>query len=101
MVDDLIVDWLRLRCILGRCKELLRTRRSKKAGEQRRKILLDVWPSMSLAHRPDFRVVSRESYGQVKDALVFPHVSLEGLVKSKALLLFLDSPTCHTSNVFA
>lgn len=56
VVDDLIVDWLRLRCILGRCKELLRTRRSKKAGEQRRKTLLDVWPNMSSTHRPNLQV---------------------------------------------
>ena len=96
-VRKIFEHWSLLKHILERYEPILRKRWGKKSGEQRKKMLLSAWPNMPTAHRPDFQALQRESTAQrrggtkVRDEFLFPYLNLEDLLKTKPLLLLLNS----------
>ncbi|KAI9879339.1 MAG: hypothetical protein M1830_008799 [Pleopsidium flavum] len=103
----IFADWTTLHKLLGRYEELLRKRWVKKTQEQRKKILLAVWPNMPSTHRPDFQALRRESTQQrcdgtkFRDAYLWPYINVEDLTKGKSLLLFLNARGRHLPDTFA
>ena len=100
-------DWTSLHDILERYEELLRKRWMKKSQEQRKKLLLAAWPTMSVTHRPDFGALLRETPEQrmkgtkFKEAFMWPYINVEDVTKGKSMLLFLNSRGRHLPHVFA
>lgn len=62
---------------------------------------------MSFSHRSDFLALQRQSAEQrrkgttFRDAYLWPCINVEDLVRSKALLLFLNARGRHLSEAFA
>ncbi|MCJ1236686.1 hypothetical protein MMC14_004668 [Varicellaria rhodocarpa] len=104
---QIFADWTILNKVLERYEEVLRKRWTKKTQEQRKKILLEAWPNLSSAHRPDFEALHRESANQrakgtkFLDAYLWPYINLEDLAKWKPLLLLLNARGRHLPDVFA
>ncbi|KAJ4300156.1 hypothetical protein N0V88_002825 [Collariella sp. IMI 366227] len=97
----------RLRQILDRHELTIQKRWTKKTKNQRLQILLDGWPNMPAAHRPDFAAFRRESEAQresgtkFKDHFFWPYINQEDLLRPKSLLLMLKSRGRHQPCEFA
>lgn len=104
--ESIFNHFLRLRAILGKHESTLHKRWCKKGPEQRRKMLLSAWPDMAPNHRPDLKVLWQEtsptnqSTSRPRDAFVFPYINLQDLMKTKPLLLLLDSRSRHIPAIF-
>ena len=100
--------WNRLHDILDHHEDQLRKRWIKKTREQRTRILTNAWPNMPATHRPDFSL-QRDSREQLadsaatrfRDVYLLPYINLEDLLKSKNLLLLLNSRGRNLPDVFA
>ncbi|KIX01254.1 uncharacterized protein Z518_08979 [Rhinocladiella mackenziei CBS 650.93] len=97
-------SWNELHQILIRREDAIRKRWMKKTKDQRKKILLTVWPEMPLRHRPDFQELARprSRCGSMnRDAFKWPYINQEDLVRGKSLLLFLNARARNPPHVFA
>lgn len=102
LVDDIFDDWGKLRLITNAYSGVLVKRWIKRTVPKRKKILLDAWPGMNPAHRPDFEVIRRDLKGPAhRDALLIPYINLEDLSSEKNLLQFMDSRTKVHPEYFA
>ena len=107
LVAELFGSWLQLRHIINQHGTIVQKRWSKKTTEQRKRLLLGVWPQMSESHRPDISFLARcdlSEKGEAladRDAIYFPHINLKDLATSRNFLLFLDSRTRLTPDTFA
>ncbi|KAI4263618.1 MAG: hypothetical protein L6R42_001242 [Xanthoria sp. 1 TBL-2021] len=102
LVDDIFDDWGKLRVITNAYSGALAKRWTKRTVPKRKKILLDAWPGMNPAHRPDFEVIRRDIKGPAhRDALLIPYINLEDLSSEKNLLDFMDSRTKVHPEYFA
>ena len=104
---DVYSRWVELREILERHEELIRKRWLKRSREQRKKLLLSIWPEMSAHHRPDFRMYSQECRTKTKirgqkafQTYAFPSINLEDLLDGRTFLLFLNSRGRHHPEAF-
>lgn len=84
--------------ILIRHEATIQKRWAKKTRPQRQKILLDAWPGMATAHRPDFdafrrtnRAHQRISGEKYRDQYMWPHINQDDLLKPRSLLLLLNA----------
>lgn len=99
--------WNRLHDILDHLEDQLRKRWIKKTREQRTRILMNAWPNIPVSHRPDFSL-QRDSREQLadsaatrfRDVYLLPYINLEDLLKSKNLLLLLNSRGRNRPDVF-
>ena len=104
--EEIFASWKRLGWLL-RFEEILRKRWSKKTQEQRKKVLITVFPDIPTMHRPDFHAFRTESEEQrhsetkFRHAYLLPFINIEDLVKVKNLLLLLNSRGHHSPDVFA
>jgi hypothetical protein len=105
---SILEHWDMLNTIIQRHEATIQKRWAKKTKESRRKILLAVWPNMSASHRPDlqaFRANPTRQGGKApsghRSAYLCPYINLEDLVKSKLLLLFLNSRGRNPPYAFA
>ncbi|KAL8726818.1 MAG: hypothetical protein Q9181_005915 [Wetmoreana brouardii] len=93
--------------ILERYEEKLRIRCAKKTSEQRRKVLLKVYPDMLAMRRPDFQAFRREPLERprtgtrFRDSFLLPSINLEDRRKQRALLLLLHARGRHDPDIFA
>lgn len=96
-------SWTTLRKILERHEATLRKRWLKKSREQRKKILLSVWPGMHQTHRPDFEVFrkGRQSPVNERAAYLWPYINVEDLINGKLFLLFVNSRGRYLPSAFA
>ncbi len=92
----------RLEKIVGAYADLLSSRWMKRTVAKRKKLLLEAWPGMSQAHRPDFNAYRRGlKDSRHRDAYLLPYVNLEDLSTPKNLMLLLEARSQHTPDVFA
>ncbi|KAI1177728.1 hypothetical protein F4777DRAFT_576806 [Nemania sp. FL0916] len=89
--------------ILGRYEATIRKRWAKKNQTQRRSILLQAWPDMAKASRPDLKADrARSCDGSiVTDIFLWPNINLEDLSSGNHLLRFLNSRGRHHPANFA
>ncbi|KAI9831131.1 MAG: hypothetical protein M1819_005219 [Sarea resinae] len=104
--ENIFSNWTTLQAILEKHEDVIRKRWMKKSKEQRKKILLQAWPNMSAAHRPDFVAFRKEGrskpkINKFKDAYLWPYINLEDLTPGKSLLLFLNARGRHLPQMFA
>ena len=103
--EKVLDNWGFLNNIIERHEVTIQRRWMKKTREQRKKVLLATWPSMALSHRPDFDAFKRTPAGQTGDsrreAYMWPYINLEDLLKSKLLLLLLNSRGRNKPDAFA
>lgn len=90
---NLFDNYETLQKILDRFEDLIRKRWMKKTQEQRKKLLLDAWPQMPRAHRPDFQAQRREraDQSQFRDSYLWPHMNQEDLARGRILLQLLNA----------
>lgn len=106
-VTELFDAWLRLRHIIVQHGPTIRRVWSKKTRDQKKRLLLSVWPQMPDQHRPDIEYLTRSDYttdsivSRDKDALLFPYINLDDLSKPHSFLVFLDSRSRCTPDTFA
>ena len=98
--------WYWMRDVFAKHEATIRRRWLRKTRENRRKILLEVWPEMSLSHRPDFEALYQQqtlkkSNLENESAFLWPQINTEDLSNSQSLLLFLDSRARHPPEAFA
>ena len=104
---DIIENYQCLGYILDRHQGVINKRWKKKKGFQRLKILLEVWPNMAISHRPDFAVVRRydgkdkRASQEERDALIWPYINQQDLVKTTPLPLLLNSRGRNHPSTFA
>ncbi|KAI0004853.1 hypothetical protein F4779DRAFT_621201 [Xylariaceae sp. FL0662B] len=92
-------NWKWLNEVALRHEALIQRRWSKKSPNKRRKLLLDVWSSIPLHHRPDFYHLSKfvnnddrlVDTDAIRAACLWPHLNLEDLAKPEPLLLMFNS----------
>lgn len=102
----IFTDYDALFAVLERYEDTLRKRWLKKTSEQRRKVLLKVYPQMPSMHRPDLEALRRESPSQIKagtrfkDSFLPPSLNLEDLLKPRTLLIFLNTRGRHDPDLF-
>lgn len=75
-------------------EDLIRRRWMKKTKVQRKAVLLQAWPNMSPTHRPDFDAHLGDTWtSKIKsqDALAWPYINLEDLMRPRSLLIFLNT----------
>ena len=105
-VTQIFADYAALSHILERYENVLRARWLKKSNQQRRKLLIDVLPTIPTTHRPDFEVVRKHPSEksrlktQCYDNFLLPSINLEDLVQPRNLLLFLYSRGHNKPEVF-
>ncbi|KAJ0421360.1 hypothetical protein BJY00DRAFT_323347 [Aspergillus carlsbadensis] len=93
--------------IVRRHEPTIQKRWMKKNGQQRLKILLDAWPAMPSAHRPDFDAFFRESASgrgmkkKHKEYYMWPHINREDLSDARPLLLLLNARGRNPPSAFA
>jgi hypothetical protein len=104
---DVLADYGTLRLILERHEETIRKRWMKKTKNQRKTILLNSWPNMSLRHRPDYEAFrndtdqSRSRGTKFRDAYILPSINLEDLTQNRTFLLLLNSRGRYSPQTFA
>lgn len=102
LVDDIFDNWSKLRVFTYAHGEALAKRWTKRTVPKRKKIILEAWPGINLAHRPDFDVIRRNLKGPAHhDALMMPYINLEDLSFEKNLLEFMDSRSQVPPEYFA
>ena len=95
-------SWNSLRAMAERHEATIRKRWSKKTREQRKKILLAVWPDMATLHRPDIDAFKRKkTSASSRAAYLWPSVNLDDLSKPKLFLIFLNARARNQPFVFA
>ncbi|KAL2822761.1 hypothetical protein BDW59DRAFT_149106 [Aspergillus cavernicola] len=88
--------------ILQRHEASIQKRWVKKTRQQRLNILLKAWPGMPATHRPDFHAFRKNKKGpENQEAYMWPYINQEDLVKTKTLLLLLNSRGRHPLSHFA
>lgn len=100
-VQRIFDNFDRLKKIFGAYASTLSSRWMKRTVPKR-KLLLEAWPGMSQAHRPDFnayRCGLKDS--RHRDAYLLPYVNLEDLSTPKNLMLLLSARSQHAPDVFA
>ena len=69
---------------------------------KKKKLLLEAWPGMPQAHRPDFNAYRRGlKDSRHRDAYLLPYINFEDLSTLKNLTLLLEARSQHTPDVFA
>ena len=86
--------------IIERHEETIRKRWSKKSNAQKKKILLEAWPSMCSQHRPDVAAWRQQPDSNSREAYMWPYINLEDLTKTKSLLLMLHYRGRYQRHVF-
>ncbi|RYP74766.1 hypothetical protein DL769_003940 [Monosporascus sp. CRB-8-3] len=106
--NNIFGSYVTLREILIRHEATIQKRWTKKTRQQRQKILLDAWPDMAVAHRPDFDAFRRAnrsrqgaSGGRFRDYYIWPQINQEDLLKPKSLLLLLNARGRNSPPEFA
>ncbi|CAF9941525.1 MAG: hypothetical protein HETSPECPRED_003636 [Heterodermia speciosa] len=99
-------QWHFLNGLITKHENTIQKRWVKKTREQRRKILLSAWPNMPVSHRPDLEDffkngTRRQTRTPAIDFYKWPYINLEDLLKSKLLLLFLNSRGRYMPDAFA
>ncbi|MCJ1405640.1 hypothetical protein MMC11_008869 [Xylographa trunciseda] len=103
----IFASWETLHAILERHEALIRRRWVKKSQEQRKKVLLSAWPGMSPGHRPDYKVIDRETVQErqkgtrYREAYLWPYINVEDLIQGKSMLIFLNSRGRHLPEAFS
>ncbi|EFX05786.1 hypothetical protein CMQ_3855 [Grosmannia clavigera kw1407] len=100
----LFADYHLLQDILERHEATVQRRWTKKNRAQKLAILLAAWPEMPTTHRPDFTASSKKAGSRdvkLRGAYMCPYINQEDLVKSKTLLLLLNSRGRNHPSVFA
>ncbi|KAI0449642.1 hypothetical protein F5B21DRAFT_493527 [Xylaria acuta] len=106
---NIFASYETLRAILFRHELTIQKRWSKKTRQQRQKVLLDTWPGMPAAHRPDFEAFRRTNRADgppvsghlFKSHYTWPHINQDDLLKPKTLPLLLNARGRHPPNCFA
>ncbi|MCJ1396236.1 hypothetical protein MMC18_009125 [Xylographa bjoerkii] len=104
---DIFTSWETLHAILERHETLIRRRWGKKSQDQRKKVLLAAWPMMSGSHRPDYKVIDKETAQErqqgtkYREAYLYPYINIEDLVQGRSLLIFLNSRGRHLPEAFS
>ncbi|KAI1757942.1 hypothetical protein F4782DRAFT_475780 [Xylaria castorea] len=106
---NVFANYETLHAILSRHELTIHKRWSKKTRQQRQKILLNAWPGMPAAHRPDFDAFRRTNRTQglpvsghlFKSHYTWPHINQDDLLKPKTLLLLLNARGRNPPNCFA
>ncbi|KAG0042238.1 hypothetical protein BGZ83_000737 [Gryganskiella cystojenkinii] len=111
LVDSIFKDWHLLNHIILRHEALIQKRWLKKNRQQRKALLLSLWPNMPISHQADIRaVVQRRRHGDdimipetasAQDPYYWPHINQEDLLKPKILLIFLNARARHNPSSFA
>ena len=102
LVSKIFDDWEALQAIVGAYSEVLSRRWSKKIVDKRKALLLEAWPAMPPAHRPDFDLLRRGLKGpKYRDMIMMPYINLEDLSTPRYLLQMLDSRTKMPPEHFA
>ena len=102
LVQCIFDDLQELRIISDTYAEVLGRRWTKKHHEKRKTLLLEAWPNMSHAHRPDFEVIRHKLKGfKHRDALMMPYINIEDLSQGENLLNLIESRTKETPEYFA
>jgi hypothetical protein len=103
--EKVLINWKLLNNVIERHEATIQKRWMKKTKEKRKKILLTAWPEMSPSHRPDFAAFKTKPAGQAEDSrremYMRPYINLEDLLKSKLLLLLLNSRGRNKPDAFA
>ncbi|KAI0145568.1 hypothetical protein GGR57DRAFT_506762 [Xylariaceae sp. FL1272] len=112
-------NFTKLQAILDRHEEVIRKRWHKKTREQRKNILLDLWPNMPPNHRPDikayrawrriYRTTPTKTNAAYRDKLLlslrepcmWPHVNLEDLGAGITMLQLLNARGRNSPAEFA
>ncbi|MCJ1315361.1 hypothetical protein MMC15_000678 [Xylographa vitiligo] len=104
---DIFSSWETLHSILDRHESVIRRRWGKKSQDQRKKVLLGAWPKMSLSHRPDYKIIDKETMQErqkgtkYREAYLWPYINIEDLVQGKSLLIFLNSRGRYLPEAFS
>ncbi|KAL8645853.1 MAG: hypothetical protein Q9226_007111 [Calogaya cf. arnoldii] len=102
LVDQIFDDWSRLQAITRIHGEALARRWTKRIVPKRKKVLLEAWPDMNPAHRPDFDVSRRDQKGPAcRDAVMMPYINLQDLSFERNLLEFMNSRAQTSPERFA
>ena len=103
--QSIFAAWTRLKEIFARHENTISKRWLKKTRESRRKLLLEVWPNISVSHRPEFEAVRRQTFKKFdlenETAFLWPQINLEDLSRPQSLLIFLESRAQYPPNTFA
>ena len=101
-VQQIWDNFAQLEKLVGAYATTISSRWMKKTASKRKKLLLEAWPGMSQAHRPDFNAYRRGLKGsQHRDAYLLPYINLEDLSTPKNFMLLLDARSRHTPDAFA
>ncbi|KAL9077065.1 MAG: hypothetical protein Q9157_003487 [Trypethelium eluteriae] len=92
-------SWNSLRVIVERHEATVRKRWSKRTREQRKKILLTAWPSMSVPHRPDIDAFKKKK--NLRAAFMWPYLNVDDLSKPKLFLILLNARARNQPFLFA
>jgi hypothetical protein len=97
LVENVLQSWIFLVICVVAHEETIRKRWLKKTRAQRRDVLLKAWPNMSSTHRQDFEALLLTKHhnilelSEIPDALTWPYINQEDLLRPKALLIFLNA----------
>jgi len=106
LVHSIQENFSTLRMILDRHEATIHKRWQKKSNKSRLGVILAAWDSnMAEHHRPDFEALEAEGISEReeiqkehRDALLWPYINQEDLIKPRILPLFMSSRgRCHPS----
>jgi hypothetical protein len=92
----------RLQMIVGRFEALIRSRWGKRKEAARRDLLKKVWSDLPKERRPDHRCL-RTMLDKIclsGNCFLYPHLTVDGLIKRNALLHLLSSRGRHEPSAF-
>lgn len=105
--DRILSNYSHLQKILQRHETTIQRRWESKSKKQRISLLLELWPDMPRAHRPDFTVVRKFSRlpgrdsRKNRDILLWPNINQEDLGEARSLLLLLNARGRNHPSKFA
>lgn len=92
----------RLEKMVGAYADSFSSRWMKRTVPKRKKLLLEAWPGMSQAHRPDFNAYRRGlKDSRHRDAYLLTYINLEDASTPKNLMRLLEARSQQTPDVFA
>ncbi|KAF7590995.1 hypothetical protein BBP40_002189 [Aspergillus hancockii] len=99
---NILGDWSLLNRIIERFEATIQKRWLKRTREQRKKLLLTIWPKMPATHRPDWDAFTKGPPGnpQFRDFFMWPSINQEDLLKPKILPIFLNARGRHPPHAF-
>lgn len=107
-VSSLMKSYDELNSILMRHEATIQKRWIKKKKKQRLEVITKAWgTSLPATHRPDYAAAKKESPAQRDRGSAYvghymwPHITQEDLLKTKSLLLLLNSRGHHHPSAFA